>query len=84
MTSSTSSFRPTSLGTYVGLGMMALGALSRIAASGSPKADPMGSHLDEGGGSLIVFGAAIVLGSAALKKFGIGFGVAESREKAEG
>jgi hypothetical protein len=47
------------IGTGIGFGMMALGAIGRVAHVGSPKRDPMGSRLDEVSGSLIVFGFVI-------------------------
>lgn len=54
------------IGTGLGLGMMVIGIFGRAAAKRSPKRDPMHEVLDEGGGSFIVFGAAIAALSVAL------------------
>ena len=55
----------TKIGADVGIGMMALGALGRITGKGTPRRDPMGAYLNEGFGSLIVFGAALTFVSVA-------------------
>jgi hypothetical protein len=52
----------------VGLAMMAFGAVSRIVASQGSKRDPDAALMNEGGGSFMVFGAAIAALSLALHK----------------
>jgi len=53
------------IGTDVGIGLMALGALGRITGKKTPKSDPMGAYLDHVAGSLMVAGAALALVSVA-------------------
>ena len=55
-------------GVSVGVAMMAFGAASRVFAKSGPKSDPHVALMDEGGGSFIVFGAAVTVLSLALRK----------------
>jgi hypothetical protein len=57
------------IGTGLGFGMIALGAVGRITGGAAPKKDPMGAYIDEVSGSLIVFGAALTFASFALTAF---------------